>query len=719
MLGLPGTFYRDILLVFLVTVLLSSLLSYGAGGAADYYFGETISSFIGDFGEYDLIITLNEDPEGRGEKELQAIVEREFPDGRLKKGIPLASQENYFLSLPEEKKTRKVFMEISDYFSEVPGYAGTSIITEPRLSLRGVPPAVRSFLEEELVKVEGVSLSYPIATGMDLLLTSTREAPEITRRVEEMLKEYQILEITLPVEEGGREPDHTAALQAYLEKEYGLLVEDISSPGEGEPLIVALLELRRFLEYLVQHGGSLDQALAEAHDLLPYLEDLFVSGNVLLDGAADALEQYQDILEESRRLEGLLREGESVLFSLVGEEGEAYVNRLLLLISLYLRQVEELQEEILGLDFVREQFHVARDTVLLLEEALEQGTAVSPERAQRLLPLLLEMQEYRRDMEDKTEDLISFLNHYNPLLPLLSNFQETLYSLEDLLISGREVLQGELFSELNQGLQFILSFLETTDGEELQSSLQEMQRDLEELAGADWVEMIQGLEILGVGLPSFEEDDLSQIFTLMDDFLKGHVLPPSEGIYLLLPGSFSLEGREEELAAVLGVSASFTSRSLGLIHPNLHVEVLRVTEQARLIIISIMAFLFTLLSLLLDQSLIISAIRERALWLSTPLSFLWDKVYGSFSGGILFTGIIYVSGGEVPYLDPIHYLLVGGVTGLLVALLSPKINPLNKEEMMAGLSMGLTFTDLMRIIIIPMGRPGLLYVLNRPRMLFA
>lgn len=718
MLGLPASFYSDILVVLLVTVLLASLFSLTAGGAADYYFGETISSFIGDFGEYDIIITLNEDAEGRGEQELQMILEEEFPTGRLKVGIPFASQENYFLSLPEHKKTREVFMNISSFFSCIPGYAGTSIITEPRLSLRGVPPAVRPFLEEELQKVEGVSLTYPIATGLDLLLHSTREAPDITRSVEELLAQYQILEASLPMEERGREEIHTHTLKEYLAHEYALRVQDISSRDPEDPMMLALFDLRRFLEYLARDGRNLDGAFQELRDLLPHLEGLFSQGHHLLDGAFQALEGYEDILEESRRLERLLQEGEKTLQSLVGEEGELYVNRLLDTINLFLQEAQELQGALLRLDFIREQFHSAGDTLFILEEALEAGKEISQERSQRLSPLLSELQEYRRRMEEQTEGLISFLNQRNPILPVLTSLEETLFLLQDLLRSGKEVLGGETFGELNQGLMDILTFLESAEGEELIMGLQEIRQNLEGLEEVEWLEMLTGLEDFGAGLPSFEEEELSFFFRLVDDFLVGHILPPADGIYLLLPASFSLEERTEELSLVLGVGASFQSRNLGLIYPNLHVEVLRVTEQARLIIISIMAFLFTLLSLLLDQSLVISAIRERALWKGSLCSFFWDKIYGFCCGGLLFMGIIFVSGGDIPYLGPIHYFLLGGITGLVVAFLAPRINPLNKEEMMAGLSMGLSFTDLLRIIIIPMGRPGLLYVLNRPRMLF-
>lgn len=719
MLGLSGSFYKDIITVLLVTVLLSSLLSLTAGSAADYYFGETISSFIGDFGEYDVIITINEDPEERGAKELEKIVKEEFPGGSFKKGIPLASQENYFLSLPDSYKRREVFKDMSRYFSHLPGYAGTSIITEPRIALRGVPSLARSFLEQELMEVEGVLFTYPIATGIDLILSSTREAPEITKRVEEILEEYQILEVNLPMGEGRRGHILTAHLKEYLEEEYNLTVGDISTSTEEDPLTLALFEMRNFLEYLGSYDGNLEEALREADTILPHLESIFAGGHTLLDEALLALDSYEDILQESRRIERLLQDGENYLYSLVGEEGEVYVNQLLMTIGLYLDTVEDFHEEVLRLEFIRESFLTAGDGLIQLESLLERGMEVSPEREERLSPLLQELRGYRLGIEDQTDELISLLNNRNPLLPILSSFEETLFSLQDLLASGRDVLGGDLFKEMKEGLSTIVTFLESNDGEELMANLQELRQDWEGLEEAEWRELISGLEILGERLPSFQEEELSMALGLLDQFLSGQALPSSDGLYLLLPSSFSLEGREEELKEILEIEeASFSSRNLGLIHPNLHVEVLRVIDQARLIIIAIMAFLFTLLALLLDQSLVMSAIRERAEWKGTPFSTWWDKIYGALCGSILLAGVMYVSGGEIPYLTTIHYLLLGGVMGLLLAFLSPKINPLDRDEMMAGISMGLSFTDLMRDIVIPMGRPGLLYLLNKRRMVF-
>ena len=48
--------------------------------------------------------------------------------------------------------------------------------------------------------------------------------------------------------------------------------------------------------------------------------------------------------------------------------------------------------------------------------------------------------------------------------------------------------------------------------------------------------------------------------------------------------------------------------------------------------------------------------------------------------------------------------------------LAIKINPISKDEVFAGLSLGFPFKTIMREIVIPAGRPGMLQILNRWKM---
>ncbi|MBC8015317.1 MAG: hypothetical protein H7X79_06180, partial [Sporomusaceae bacterium] len=55
---------------------------------------------------------------------------------------------------------------------------------------------------------------------------------------------------------------------------------------------------------------------------------------------------------------------------------------------------------------------------------------------------------------------------------------------------------------------------------------------------------------------------------------------------------------------------------------------------------------------------------------------------------------------------------------LVVAGYSEKISPVSGEEIMAGQSLGLSIDEIMREIVIPSGRPGLLQKLNSRKVKF-
>jgi ABC-type arginine transport system permease subunit len=71
-----------------------------------------------------------------------------------------------------------------------------------------------------------------------------------------------------------------------------------------------------------------------------------------------------------------------------------------------------------------------------------------------------------------------------------------------------------------------------------------------------------------------------------------------------------------------------------------------------------------------------------------------------------------MSGGGIPYLPWLGVPLLGASLGLIAACYAEKISPLSNAEIMAGEALGLSKDDIMREIVIPGGRPGLLQKLN-------
>ena len=91
-------------------------------------------------------------------------------------------------------------------------------------------------------------------------------------------------------------------------------------------------------------------------------------------------------------------------------------------------------------------------------------------------------------------------------------------------------------------------------------------------------------------------------------------------------------------------------------------------------------------------------------------------IYAAGLGGIWYALGLFISGAKIPYLPRYVLAIIGALKGVVFYRLADRLYQLDKEEVMAGQSLGLTFTQLMREIVIPAGRPGLLQLLNSRRM---
>ena len=80
---------------------------------------------------------------------------------------------------------------------------------------------------------------------------------------------------------------------------------------------------------------------------------------------------------------------------------------------------------------------------------------------------------------------------------------------------------------------------------------------------------------------------------------------------------------------------------------------------------------------------------------------------------MLLSSIYHLAGGEIPFCGPVVISLLGFGMGVLVVALSERFSPVDSMELMAAQALGLSNVQLMREVVIPPSRPGLLNLLNR------
>ncbi len=175
------------------------------------------------------------------------------------------------------------------------------------------------------------------------------------------------------------------------------------------------------------------------------------------------------------------------------------------------------------------------------------------------------------------------------------------------------------------------------------------------------------------------------------------------------------------------------SLPVGTIQPDIRGELFKILAEVRSTIAALVIMILWVLTFILDQSLIISMLKmnqfsilPKKISISVPglrraypllLKVMSPaNIYSVIIGGIWLSTTFLLSGARIPYLNFWIIALIGGILGTLISLIAEKINPICKDEVMAGLSLGLPFKTIMREIVIPAGRPGVLQFLNRWKM---
>jgi ABC-type amino acid transport system permease subunit len=154
-------------------------------------------------------------------------------------------------------------------------------------------------------------------------------------------------------------------------------------------------------------------------------------------------------------------------------------------------------------------------------------------------------------------------------------------------------------------------------------------------------------------------------------------------------------------------------------------------SEVKAILAAIVALVFTVATLMLDHTVVMSTMRrKRNMPIITGTGWRYhikyffvslrspERLYGMAVGSGMVTLLFVLSGAAVPYVPFLCVPIVGAMLGLLIASKTEILNPVRSEEIIAGEAMGLTYLQIMREIVVPEGRPGILQLLNKRKIQF-
>ncbi len=688
-------FYKDLILLLVITVVIGAVFAQGIAWAIDAYFGDTLDGMIGEYGEYDVILHIREEAKEAALRELERIGNESFPGYKLNQTLTIAGQANFFFGLPEVYRNKEVLESITSYFGAVPGINGYTLMVEPSVLIRGVHPAVREGLTEQIQDLSGVRFVVKDGVNLVVVLTSDDLISQATHQIEEILENYQIVELRFPMgfevdtQEVGEQALAVLRSQGWAQD---ALYQNVTSAQYGE-------DLDAFLKTLVEMRDFLGSYASQVR-IVPK------SGVQLGVGELVVLEE--DLVIEVTGVYGELVEGMIV-------EGAPTQSTDKIVLKGYRYLGEGERGEFVGdVEIENERYRLA----YAVDESLR---------------LLAELEELSVQASTAVDNADAVLTTFQEALMQLEVLQVQMRQLNEGITGGDSKSSGEeflvtlllngLFQTLAQGVihtgEESLDSLQHLDIEEMRKSLTGISQQISNVQEIDVAAIMEQIGFVRDTLPNLNDAEIGQSIRLINTYLGGQVIP-GERVQLLVQGS-KLDEKAVEVLFQEELQNPYLhtySTSVGMVTPDARGEVFRILKEVRSIVAGLLSIIFTVIVLVLDHATIFSTLKyiQRSArtgpktWLNrlNPL-----YLFGGMLGSVILTSVYYLSRSRIPYLNWSSVLFIGFVLGVMIVTWAERFSPVDSMELMAGQCLGLSNVQIMREVVVPPSRPGLLNLLNR------
>ncbi len=347
-----------------------------------------------------------------------------------------------------------------------------------------------------------------------------------------------------------------------------------------------------------------------------------------------------------------------------------------------------------------------------------------------------EIERLLGELRSKAKALDDFLNRLNPLVRTLLEWKAKTTKLANQLAKVESLIGGqgssfETITELTGLTTDSLRQFEELDFSALRQGLDPLEADLGALEEANLMMIIDELKMIKSSLPKLKDEEIGKTISLLDNYLGGEVTP-GEKVQLFVNAGYKKE-EVTQMVAEFFASDQVRIQALppGVLQPDVRNEVSRLLGEVRGVIAAIAVIIMGILAFLQDQAPIlaifchldliapyrenVSALRKKEFRLAAYRGLLpW--IYAAGLGAVWLWATIKLSGAHIPYFTSQYFLVVGALIGMIFYWKAERFHHLNMEEVVAGYALGFSFTTVMREIIIPAGRPGIMQMLNRRKM---
>jgi hypothetical protein len=769
-----SSFNRDIVMLMIVSIAIGSSLASLVAMSANSYFSETISTLVGEYGEFDLLINVREEMKENGNVQIEKVIEQVFPGGKLKEGPTLNGLTSFLVGLPAQYKTKQTYETMDSIFGSVPGRSGISIMTEPRITLRAVPDGAKSTIIEQIMHIDGVLFAFRDGGSVTVIIQSLDKSSYVNEEIKKLLGQYHTIDIAFPV---GGEPENSMRLgeqiaNAIQEEKAAGYAQSVSVDSKSNDMVYmvsSMIEMKRFLT-----------AFATKAKITPVTGVSFIIGdsiafqgtapNALITGVPlDATNILVKVtaVEGDGSAEGMVIQGDGmqvassqgyrVINSVIGdpvgtatfqnprnELGKALKETGDLVLQIpkiaqnaqnmagvannalnnYSGSITAVEQTLSSLASAGTTIQSATSGLANLDTSAIQLQLTNSSHAVGSLVNTLQI------VRVLNPDVSSSVNELTATQQNLTNLQNTLGALDNVAADARQA-RSAIDNIVVNGNSMVAN-LRAFDVNGARQTLTEAGTGITQLQQFNTPLVAAQLQYLATAVPNLKDEEISRSIALMDQFIAGQVIP-SQRIQIMTKSSITTEFAEPIISGVVGHNNfSLYTSAVGIIEPDPRGEVMVILTQVKAILAGMVSLIATIIFLTLDHTAVMTVIRRKRIVNKMPQAKGWKRMlqgikntftvpeclYGMGIGALILTTTFVLSGGGIPYLPWIGVPFLGAAMGLLLANNSEKISPISVDEVTAGEALGLSFDEVMREIVIPNGRPGLLQTLNRRKMKF-
>jgi ABC-type amino acid transport system permease subunit len=765
---------RDIVILLIVSIVIGSALARGLAMTANSYFSETITSLVGEYGEFDFLVNVREEVKEEGRAQIEKVISQVFPGARLKEGPTITGLTSFMVGIPAEYKTKQTYETIDQVFGSVPGRSGISIMTEPRITLKAVPDGAKDLVIDQVMQIKGVLFAFRDGNSVTVLVQSLEQSSSVNAEIERVLGQYQLIDIAFPV---GGEPDNPIRMGEQLadalrsDRAIGF-AESVSADTKRNDmayLVSTMIELKKFLtayatkavirlpsgftmrpgDVIAFQGASPNiLATGAAVDLANVLVQVTAIKNdgtaegMVIQGDASKLSESQGFLVSNSTIASPIgtanfRNPRSELGNALGEtsklvgqipgfaqDAQSMIGIANTSFDNYNTSLGAVEQTLTSLSNAGATIQAATSGLAGLDTSAIQLQVGNSAQAMGSLVNTLQVVRLLKP------DVASSINEMTAVQQNLINLQTRLRTLDSVAADARRA-RTAIDSIVANGNNTIAS-LRNFDIEEARQTLNATGGRLGQLQQFNTPLVAAQLQYLGTAVPNLSDEEISRSVNLMDQFIAGQVIP-GQRLQILTKGNVATELAAPTIYRVVGNSnLSFYTSALGVIEPDPRAEVMTILTQVKAVLAGLVSLVATVVFLTLDHTAVMTVIRRqrnviqklpakgwrRLIQGVTNVFAAFECLYGMGIGALLLTAMFVLSGGGIPYVPWFAVPVLGAALGLFIANNAEKINPVASEEVSAGEALGLSFDEIMREIVIPNARPGLLQKLNRRKVKF-